>query len=44
MKIKTVRVADYIMQKLSESGVSQVFQVTGRGTLFLSDPSPSIKN
>lgn len=37
MKIKTVRVADYIMQKLSESGVSQVFQVTGRGALFLSD-------
>ena len=32
-----IRVADYIMQKLFESGVSRVFQVTGRGALFLSD-------
>ena len=32
-----MRVADYIMQRLVESGVRHVFQVTGRGTLFLSD-------
>lgn len=32
-----IRVSDYIMQKLHESGVKHVFQVTGRGSLFLSD-------
>lgn len=32
-----VRVADYIMQRLVDAGVSHVFQVTGRGALFLSD-------
>lgn len=32
-----MRVADYIMQRLAEAGVSHVFQVTGRGALFLSD-------
>jgi acetolactate synthase I/II/III large subunit len=32
-----IRVADYIMQRLSGAGVSHVFQVTGRGALFLSD-------
>lgn len=32
-----MRVADYIMQRLSEAGVEHVFQVTGRGSLFLSD-------
>jgi len=32
-----MRVADYIMQRLSQAGVKHVFQVTGRGTLFLSD-------
>ena len=32
-----MRVADYIMQRLSQSGVKHVFQVTGRGALFLSD-------
>ena len=32
-----MRVADYIMQRLVEAGVGHVFQVTGRGALFLSD-------
>lgn len=32
-----VRVADYIMQRLVDAGVCHVFQVTGRGALFLSD-------
>jgi len=32
-----MRVADYIMQRLVQAGVGHVFQVTGRGTLFLSD-------
>jgi acetolactate synthase-1/2/3 large subunit len=32
-----MRVADYIMQRLSQAGVKHVFQVTGRGALFLSD-------
>ena len=32
-----MRVADYIMQRLVETGVGHVFQVTGRGALFLSD-------
>lgn len=31
------RVADYIIQRLLEAGVDHVFQVTGRGALFLSD-------
>lgn len=32
-----MRVADYIMQRLAQTGVKHVFQVTGRGALFLSD-------
>lgn len=32
-----MRVADYIMHRLAQAGVEHVFQVTGRGTLFLSD-------
>lgn len=32
-----MRVADYIMQRLSQAGVGHVFQVTGRGSLFLND-------
>ncbi len=32
-----MRVADYIMLRLEEAGVRHVFQVTGRGALFLSD-------
>lgn len=32
-----IRIADYIMQRLVSAGVSHVFQVTGRGALFLSD-------
>jgi acetolactate synthase I/II/III large subunit len=32
-----MRIADYIMQRLVSAGVSHVFQVTGRGALFLSD-------
>jgi len=32
-----MRVADYIMNCLSGSGVKHIFQVTGRGALFLSD-------
>lgn len=32
-----IRVADYIMEKLSEEGVSHIFMVTGRGVLYLSD-------
>jgi acetolactate synthase-1/2/3 large subunit len=32
-----IRVADYVMQRLIDAGVSHVFQVTGRGALFLSD-------
>ncbi len=32
-----MRVADYIMNRLAEAGVGHVFQVTGRGALFLSD-------
>jgi acetolactate synthase-1/2/3 large subunit len=33
----SMRVADYIMLRLVEAGVNHVFQVTGRGALFLSD-------
>lgn len=32
-----MRVADYIMQRLAGAGVRHVFQVTGRGALFLND-------
>ncbi len=32
-----LRVADYIMSRLAKVGVGHVFQVTGRGTLFLND-------
>ncbi len=32
-----IRVADYIMQRLSGEGITSVFQVTGRGSLFLND-------
>ena len=32
-----IRVADYIMERLCQEGVTHVFQVTGRGSLFLSD-------
>lgn len=32
-----MRIADYIMQRLVDAGVGHVFQVTGRGALFLSD-------
>lgn len=32
-----MRVADYIMQRLARAGVRHVFQVTGRGALFLND-------
>lgn len=32
-----MRVADYIMQRLVRAGVRHVFQVTGRGALFLND-------
>jgi acetolactate synthase I/II/III large subunit len=32
-----VRVADYIMQRLHDVGIEKIFQVTGRGALFLSD-------
>lgn len=37
MKVGKVRVADYIMHRLFECGITHVFQVTGRGSLFLSD-------
>lgn len=32
-----MRVVDYIMQRLAKAGVRHVFQVTGRGALFLND-------
>jgi len=32
-----IRVADYIVQRLYDSGVKHIFNITGRGTLFLSD-------
>ena len=32
-----IRVADYIMHRLFQAGVKHVFQVTGRGSLFLND-------
>ena len=32
-----IRVADYVMLRLQQAGVKHVFQVTGRGALFLSD-------
>lgn len=32
-----MRAADYIVRRLVEIGVEQIFQVTGRGSLFLSD-------
>jgi acetolactate synthase-1/2/3 large subunit len=32
-----MRVSDYIMTRLAQAGASHVFQVTGRGALFLSD-------
>lgn len=32
-----MRVSDYVMQRLVDAGVDHVFQVTGRGSLFLSD-------
>ncbi len=32
-----IRVADYVMQFLSEKGIEDVFVITGRGILFLTD-------
>lgn len=32
-----IRVADYVMQKLENIGIKQIFLVTGRGLLYLSD-------
>ena len=32
-----MRLSDYVMHRLAEANVKQVFHVTGRGTLFLSD-------
>ena len=32
-----LRVADYIIERLVETGISDVFMVTGRGILYLSD-------
>lgn len=32
-----IRVSDYIMQRLSGAGIRHLFQVTGRGALFLND-------
>ncbi len=32
-----MRVADYVFERLAQAGVQNVFQVTGRGALFLSD-------
>lgn len=32
-----MRLADYLMQRLVEAGAAHIFQVTGRGSLFLSD-------
>lgn len=32
-----MRLSDYVMQRLAEANVKRVFQVTGRGALFLSD-------
>ena len=32
-----MRVADYIMQRISEAGAKHLFMVTGRGVLYLSD-------
>ena len=41
------RVADYIIRKIKEEGVSTVFTVTGRGSLFLNDAlakNPNVKS
>ena len=32
-----MRVADYIIKRLTDAGVSHIFMVTGRGVLYLSD-------
>ena len=32
-----IRVADYVMQSLCEKGIEDVFVITGRGILFLTD-------
>ena len=32
-----MRLSDYVMQRLANAGIKHVFQVTGRGALFLSD-------
>lgn len=39
-----IRVADYIFQILEKNNVKHVFQVTGRGSLFLSDALAKNKN
>lgn len=31
------RVADYVIQKIYEQGINQIFMITGRGILFLTD-------
>ena len=36
-RLKMMRVADYIMHRLAKAGVKHLFQVTGRGALFLND-------
>ena len=41
---KMVRVADYIMDKISDNGSDHVFMVTGRGALFLTDAVAKNKN
>lgn len=37
------RVADYVMERLQEAGVGNIFLVTGRGALFLTDALAKIK-
>lgn len=39
-----VRVADYIMEKLSDAGAEHLFMVTGRGILYLSDAAAKNEN
>ena len=39
-----IRVADYVIGRLSDEGVKHIFMVTGRGILFLSDAVARNKN
>jgi len=43
-KIRSMRVADYIFERLVDAGLTHTYSVTGRGALFLTDAVAKNKN